>query len=282
MLDLKNIILVFIILFLLNQIKYTKQIKKNKNYNKNKKRVIEKISSVPKIKDKKLLYGEDQFIINSTFDNNKKLYQNLNVLKPNNNLELTSNLKFNYDQNNNAHKNTIDLNRNDYDNRNLVHKLDDLNFTNLPLTKEQIINNYNNENLKGVITIPLNNIDIHDYASPSVMLEEPISQKMLYDYRFLDINKNELEEIIKNDETNKFEGKTIKEVYDDMILDYKKINQKKIPLFTENNKIEGAFGESSIGIDQWHYEGDNNDRSYDPQQGLELAVHYDVDPDDIY
>jgi len=282
MLDLKNIILVFIILFLLNQIKYTKQIKKNKNYNKNKKRVIEKISSVPKIKDKKLLYGEDQFIINSTFDNNKKLYQNLNVLKPNNNLELTSNLKFNYDQNNDAHKNTIDLNRNDYDNRNLVHKLDDLNFTNLPLTKEQIINNYNNENLKGVITIPLNNIDIHDYASPSVMLEEPISQKMLYDYRFLDINKNELEEIIKNDETNMFEGKTIKEVYDDMILDYKKINQKKIPLFTENNKIEGAFGESSIGIDQWHYEGDNNDRSYDPQQGLELAVHYDVDPDDIY
>lgn len=282
MLDLKNIILVFIILFLLNQIKYTKQIKKNKNYNKNKKRVIEKISSVPKIKDKKLLYGEDQFIINSTFDNNKKLYQNLNVLKPNNNLELTSNLKFNYDQNNNAHKNTIDLNRNDYDNRNLVHKLDDLNFTNLPLTKEQIINNYNNENLKGVITIPLNNIDMHDYASPSVMLEEPISQKMLYDYRFLDMNKNELEEIIKNDETNMFEGKTIKEVYDGMILDYKKINQKKIPLFTENNKIEGAFGESSIGIDQWHYEGDNNDRSYDPQQGLELAVHYDVDPDDIY
>ena len=70
MLDLKNIILVFIILFLLNQIKYTKQIKKNKNYNKNKKRVIEKISSVPKIKDKKLLYGEDQFIINSIFSYN--------------------------------------------------------------------------------------------------------------------------------------------------------------------------------------------------------------------
>jgi hypothetical protein len=271
MLDLKNIILVFIILFLLNQIKYTKQIKKNKNDNKNKKKVIEKISSVPKIKDKKLLYGEDQFIINSTFDNNKKLYQNLNVLKPNNNLELTSNLKFNYDQNNDAYKNTIDLNRNDYDNRNLVHKLDDLNFTNLPLTKEQIINNYNNENLKGVITIPLNNIDMHNHASPSVMLEEPISQKMLYDYRFLDMNKNELEEIIKNDETNMFEGKTIKEVYDGIIFDYKKINQKKNPI-NKNINTDGAFGESALPVDQWYYDGEINELSFDPSQTLELAV----------
>ena len=288
MLDLKNIILVFIILFLLNQLNYKnkKENKKNKTnkkiINNKKHRVVENMTSVPKVPDKDLLYGSDQYIVKTTFDNNENKYQNLNVLRPNNNLELTSNLKFNYDQNNNAHINTINLDRNNYDNRNLVHKLDDLNFINLPLTKEQIINNYNNENTKGVITIPLNNINIQEYASPSVMLEEPITQKMMYDYRFLDMHKNDLEEAIKNDETNMFEGKTIKEVYDSMILDYKKINQKKTPIMIENNKVEGAFGESSVAVDQWYYEGDNNGLSYDPEQNLELAVHYEIDPDDIY
>ncbi len=287
MLDLKNIILVFIILYLLNQVTCTKKkpnktAKKTKTIKPIKTKVIEKMTPVPKVPDVNFIYGDEQFLIKSMFDNSEYNYQNLNILRPNNNLELTSNLKFNYDQNNNAHINTINLDRNNYDNRNLVHKLEDLDYNNLPLSKEQIINNYNNENQKGVITIPVNNINISDYASPSVMLEEPITQKMLYDYRFLDMNKNNLEEVIKNDETNMFEGKTIKEVYDNMILDFKKINQKKIPIMNENNKVEGAFGETTMAIDQWHYKDDKNELSYDPNQGLELAIDYVVDPNDIY
>ena len=307
MLDLKNIILIFIILFLFNQITCTKKVNyrkktklNNKNnkietyVNNNKKTKInntkktkinntKKLSALKKVPDINLTYGKDQFIINTDLNNNKNEYQNLNILRPNNNLELTTNLKFNYDQtNNNAHINTINLDINNYDNRILVHKLDDLNFNNTPLTKEQLINNYNNENKKGVITIPLNNINVKDYASPSVMLEEPITQKMLYDYRFLDMNKNELEEIIKNDDTKMLEGKTLKEIYDNMILDYKDINQKKKPIKNENNKVEGAFGETTVAIDQWYYEDDNNELSYDQQQELQLAVNYITDPTDIY
>ncbi len=285
MLDFKNILLIFIILFLLNQINYKfkkEPYKNNKKYlitnkkkiiMKNNKNTTNKKSIIPTVPDINLLYGSDQFNIKTTFNNNTNKYQNLNILKPNNIFELTSNLKFNYEENNDAFINTINLGHNNYDNRNLVHKVDNINFTNVPLSKEQIINNYNNENLKGVITIPLNNI---------VEQEEPIAQKMLYDYRFLDMNKNNLEEIIKNDETNILEGKTIKEVYDDMILDYKKINQKKNPILKENNQIDGAFGESTVAVDQWYYEGDTNELSYDPLQDLQLAVNYVNDPDDIY
>ncbi len=285
MLDFKNILLIFIILFLLNQINYKfkkEPYKNNKKYlitnkkkiiMKNNKNTTNKKSIIPTVPDINLLYGSDQFNIKTTFNNNTNKYQNLNILKPNNIFELTSNLKFNYEENNDAFINTINLGHNNYDNRNLVHKVDNINFTNVPLSKEQIINNYNNENLKGVITIPLNNI---------VEQEEPIAQKMLYDYRFLDMNKNNLEEIIKNDETNILEGKTIKEVYDDMILDYKKINQKKNPILKENNQIDGAFGESTVAVDQWYYEGDTNELSYDPLQDLQLSVNYVNDPDDIY
>jgi hypothetical protein len=286
MLDFKNIILIFIILFLFNQItckknnkkvSYKNNIKTNNkietyiNNNNNNKKLNKKLPKLPKVPDLNLLYGGDQFTIKPTFDNSENKYQNLNILRPNNNLELTTNLHFNYDHNNT------------YDNRNLVHKLDDLNFDNISLTKEQLINNYNNENKKGIITLPLNNINIKEYASPTMIIEEPeITQKMLYDYRFLDMNKNDLEEIIKNDATKVVEGKTLKEIYDNMILDYKDINQKKKPIIKENNKIEGAFGESTVAIDQWYYEDDNNDLSYDQDQDLQLAVNYVTDPNDIY
>lgn len=276
MLDLKNIILVFIILFLLNKV----TCKTNKH-----KSVIEKMTNdiykpaIYRLEQEKykqdqkpvitqnvnFIYGDDQYITkNIDISNNK--YQNLNILRPNNNLELTSNLKFNYDQNNNAHNNKLNI-RHKYDNRNLTQKLDDLNVTNQPLTKEQIINNYNKENTTGLITIPLNNI---------VDQEEASSQRMLYDYRFLDMNNQDL----KND--NMFTGKTIKEVYDSLILDFKKINQKKIPKTIQNNLVEGAFGETSVAVDQWYYEDEKNELSYDPNQNLELAVDYVIDPDDIY
>jgi hypothetical protein len=58
MLDLKNIILIFIILFLLNQVKLNKSIKSNKlKYNKAdyKNNSVEKMSQTPTVLDKDLL-----------------------------------------------------------------------------------------------------------------------------------------------------------------------------------------------------------------------------------
>jgi hypothetical protein len=105
---------------------------------------------------------------------------------------------------------------------------------------------------------------------PDSMIEKPIDQKMLYDYRFLDMYKEDLENIIHNDE-NKFKGKNIKEVYDNLVFDYKLINQKK-NLSDKKIKIEGAFRETALPVDQWHYDDDNNELSFDPYQSLELAV----------
>lgn len=58
MLDLKNIILVFIILFLLNQIKCDKKINKNKKLIKKniKHKVIENLEAIPNLKENKTRY----------------------------------------------------------------------------------------------------------------------------------------------------------------------------------------------------------------------------------
>jgi len=283
MLDLKNIILIFIILFLLNQVKFNKSNKiisnSTKLYSTNSKNV-EKMSPTSKILNKDLLYGKDQFNIIQIPDKKYK-YQNMEVLNKNNNLELTSNLKFSYDKNNSAHVNTINLNVNHFDSKNLSDKLFDIDYKNYPLTKEQIIINYNNENNKGIVGTSIYNVEYpKGYASENLNKEKPIEQKMLYDYRFLDTIKDDLTDVKEN--TN-FDGKNIKEVYDDLVLDYKKINQQKKPIVKKSVKIDGAFGEAALDIDQWYYENDkfyyendiNSKLSYDPNQGLELAVHYE-------
>jgi hypothetical protein len=286
MFNFKNIILIFIILFLLNQVNINSKIIKNdvKKYSKQKhniKTIIKKTPQqkklMPVIEDKDLLFGKDQYIVNSININQDLKYQDLPILKSNNNFELTSNLKFNYDMNNIVQINN--LNKNKFDNRILVDKINNIKI-NKPLNKDQIIDNYQKENKKGFITTPLNNID---YATPKSMQEETINQKMLYDFRFLDMNKNDLETIIKNEDNSLLEGKTIKEVYDNLILDFKKINQKNTPIINTNSKINGAFGESTLAIEHWYYDEDNNnDFGFDESQILELAVEQKYDPNDIY
>lgn len=282
MLDFKNIILILIILFLLNYLK-CETITKVKPSNKKNKNISKKHISIEKmtqvIPDKDLLFGKDQFILKSDLDK-KIYYQDLDILKQSNLLELSSNLRFKYDTNNDIHITNI----NNYDNRNLANKLQDKKLIKNPISNEQIIKNFNKQTQNAIIGTPIYEIEYPvGFVSSKINIEDPVDQKMLYDYRFLDMNKDKLENLIHNDNLdNKFnEGKTIKEVYDSLIFDYKKINQKKNSI-NKNINTDGAFGESALPVDQWYYDGEINDLSFDPSQSLELAVPLQEDRSDDY
>ena len=277
MLDLKNIILILIILFLLNYLKCETFIKVKKN-NKNKNNInIEKMTQV--IPEKDLLFGKDQYIVKTNF--NKKLhYQDLEILKPNDLFELTSNLKFKYDTNNDTN---TDININNFDNRNLANKLNNIEPIKNTISNEQIIKNFNKQTQNAIIGTPIYETEYPvGFVSSKININTPDDQKMLYDYRFLDMNKDNLENLIHNDSLDDRlnEGKTIKEVYDSLIFDYKKINQKKNPI-DRNINTNGAFGESALPVDQWYYDGEINELSFDPNQSLELAIPIqDAESDD--
>jgi hypothetical protein len=282
MLDFKNIILILIILFLLNYLK-CETITKVKPSNKKNKNISKKHISIEKmtqfIPDKDLLFGKDQFILKSDLDK-KFYYQDLDILKQSNLLELSSNLRFKYDTNNDMHITNI----NNYDNRNLANKLQDKKLIKNPISNEQIIKNFNKQTQNAIINTPIYETEYPvGFVSSKINIEEPVEQKMLYDYRFLDMNKDKLENLIHNDNLdNKFnEGKTIKEVYDSLIFDYKKINQKKNSI-NKNINTDGAFGESALPVDQWYYDGEINELSFDPSQSLELAVPLQEDISDDY
>ena len=249
---------------------------KNKNIGK-KTIAIEKMTQV--IPDKDLLFGKDQFIVKSDID--KKLYyQDIDILKQSNLLELTSNLRFKYDTNNDIRS----TNNNNFDNRNLANKLQDIELIKNPISNEQIIKNFNKQTQNAIINTPIYETEYPvGFVSSKINIEEPVDQKMLYDYRFLDMNKDNLENLIHNDSLdNKFnEGKTIKEVYDSLVFDYKKINQKKNPI-DKNINTDGAFGESALPVDQWYYDGEINELSFDPSQSLELAIPLQKDGSDDY
>jgi len=282
MLDFKNIILILIILFLLNYLKCETCMKvkkhniKNKNIGK-KTITIEKMTQV--IPEKDLLFGKDQFIVKSDID--KKLYyQDIDILKQSNLLELTSNLRFKYDTNNDIRS----TNNNNFDNRNLANKLQDIELIKNPISNEQIIKNFNKQTQNAIINTPIYETEYPvGFVSSKINIEEPVDQKMLYDYRFLDMNKDNLENLIHNDglDNKVNEGKTIKEVYDSLIFDYKKINQKKNPI-NKNINTDGAFGESALPVDQWYYDGEINELSFDPSQSLELAIPLQEDGSDDY
>lgn len=288
MLDFKNIILILIILFLLNYLKYETftKVKKNSLNNKN---IVKKMTQL--IPDKDLLFGKDQYMVKTNFD--KKFdYQDLEILKPNNLFELTSNLKFKYDTNTDNTKIEIDntkiginqTNINNFDNRNLANKLQDKELNKNPISNEQIIKNFNKQTQNAIINTPIYETEYPvGFVSSKINIEEPVDQKMLYDYRFLDMNKDKLENLIHNDNLDSKinEGKTIKEIYDSLIFDYKNINQKKTPI-DKNIKTHGAFGESALSVDQWYYDDEINELSFDPSQNLELAVPIQEDGSDDY
>jgi hypothetical protein len=89
------------------------------------------------------------------------------------------------------------------------------------------------------------------------------------------------EEQVEEIKNLRSEGKTIKEVYDSLIFDYKKINQKKNSI-NKNINTDGAFGESALPVDQWYYDGEINELSFDPSQSLEVAVPLREDGSDDY
>lgn len=127
---------------------------------------------------------------------------------------------------------------------------------------KEIMDNFYNENKTGVVAT-LIHPDLPHYTKP------PSEQKTLYDYKFYESNNQKLENIIKNNDID-FGEKTIKDVYDDLIVDFKKINPTK-KLKKKSEKINGAFGETSLNNIEWEYEDDEG-LGFDPNQNLELAL----------
>lgn len=124
--------------------------------------------------------------------------------------------------------------------------------------KKELLNNFHNESKKGVVA---SGLSIYPHVS-----EPPTDQKTMYDYKFEDVDVKEILSI-----TN-FEDKTINEVYDNLIVDYKKINQEKTPKKNTEKLIKGAFNESSYKGDILEYEEDNYGNAFDPSQSLLLAL----------
>ena len=64
----------------------------------------------------------------------------------------------------------------------------------------------------------------------------------------------------------------INEVYDKLLIDYKKINQPKTPKDNSDELVKGAFNEASYKGAIQEYEEDNYGNAYDPSQSLLLAL----------
>lgn len=270
---LTNIILILLILVLLNFIKispstfnnepfknnvplkYNKPFKNNKTLKCNKPiktNIPFKLNNEPFIKKKidiplkDLYFGKDQYVLKPEQNNNKLQYQDI---------------QFNYDNTTNI----FDSNKLGLNNKKLK-------INNKKINNQEIINNFNKETKNAVVNTSLYDISYPlDFVSPDADTTPLIDQKILYDHRFLDMHKEELENIIHNIDNKDTYNKEIKDIYDDMILDYKKINKKKTPT-NKNIKVGGAFNETALPINQWFYEEDNNELSFDPLQSLELSV----------
>lgn len=144
----------------------------------------------------------------------------------------------------------------------LENKLELTDNINFDYDDKELMNKFYNENKTGVVAT-LIHPDLPHYTTP------PIEQKTMYDYKFYESNNKKLEKIIKNNDID-FGNKSIKDVYDDLIVDFKKINPTK-KLKDTSDKVKGAFGETSLTNIVWEYE-DDTDMGFDPNQNLELAL----------
>jgi len=124
--------------------------------------------------------------------------------------------------------------------------------------KNELLNDFHNESKKGVVT---SGLSMYQHVS-----EPPLDQKTMYDYKFEDVD---VKEILS---TTDFEDKSINEVYDKLLIDYKKINQSKTPKNNSDELIKGAFNEASYKGAIQEYEEDNYGNAYDPSQSLLLAL----------
>jgi hypothetical protein len=144
----------------------------------------------------------------------------------------------------------------------LENKLELTDNINFDYDDKELMKKFYNENKTGVVAT-LIHPDLPHYTSP------PSEQKTLYDYKFYESNNKKLEKIIKNNDID-FEDKSIKDVYNDLIVDFKKINPTK-KIKDKSDKVKGAFGETSLTNIMWEYE-DDTDMGFDPNQNLELAL----------
>jgi hypothetical protein len=273
---LKYLIFVLIILYLLNNIKLTKKkIKTKETMSPLNNDNIINLNQNNRI-NPNLYFGKDQYMINSEFNNNIKFnYQNLDINNKSAELNITNNLNYpneTFLKSNYLHNPNYNINY--FDNRNLANQLKDNKINiNPKISKENIIKNFNEETTKAVVGTSLYSIKYPpNFVSKNVIVDPVIDQKILYDYRFLDMHNENLEDIIHNNNLDSKLDKSIKEVYDSLILDYKNINQKLKPN-EENKQIAGAFNESGFPIDEWTYENDNKNKLFfDPLQPLQLSL----------
>lgn len=159
--------------------------------------------------------------------------------------------------------------------KNNIFEFQDIDFLNentkLPITNkldftyddETIIKKFYKEGKTGIVGTLINPTVLHKSKLPS-------DQKALYDYTFYETKNKKLEKII-NAENLELENKSIKEVYDDLITDFKKINPQKKQII-KKDKILGAFGETTLNNIEWEYEDDTDNMGFDPTQSLELAL----------
>ncbi len=241
----KYILFIIIILIILNNVQIIKDIDDTDVYEEE----YTQLNQQNNIKEYNLLFGKDQYILN------KKVkvpyyYQNIKTLNKNKKFELTDNLDFSYDE-------------------------------------KKILDDFQKETLGGVvgptihdkITLPSNSINAQssNHELLPSKTNPPLNQKMLYDYKLEEPQRKKLEKIIKEEDIN-YDNKTIKQVYEDLIIDYKKLNPQKklknnnIDNNNNNKLINGAFGESSFNHLDFEYEDDTDDFGFDPRQTLELAL----------
>jgi len=114
--------------------------------------------------------------------------------------------------------------------------------------KKQLLDDFHKESEKGIVA---SGLSIYPHIS-----EPPLDQKTMYDYKFEDMD---VKEILSNID---LEDKTINEVYDNLIIDYKKLNKEKTPK-TNESLYEGILQE---------YEEDNYENAYDPSQSLLVTL----------
>ena len=216
MFSIQNFIIIILILYLLNYVKYKDNILINQDlYTELKKPIKTNIFTGKN----NIIFGKDQYNIVPMYIPDKKYkFQNIDFLKENNKFELTDKLDFTYDKN-------------------------------------KLLTNFHNESKKGVVTA-------------GYIPESLIEQKTMYDYKFEDVD---VKEILN---TTDFKNNTINEVYNNLIVDYKKLNQAKTPIKNnaKSDTISGAFNESSYKGNIQEYEEDDYGNAYDPSQSLLLAL----------
>jgi hypothetical protein len=96
----------------------------------------------------------------------------------------------------------------------------------------------------------------------------PSQQDIIYDTKFNQPSDQETYKSFNMENVN-YQGRTIQQVYDELI-NKPKFNKKK--LIKNEEMIEGGFGEVSLSNVTWAYEEDDKGMSYDPLETNQMAI----------